>query len=112
MSLPDHPLLRDYWPSERKAIWVHKYYMGIERGYDPSMDEVVSSWERDYARDWRSRKMQRDAHVQLDEIEAHRNHMCREKGREVSFLEAARDWVYRHEAQWRRQWEEQPAACP
>lgn len=106
MKIPNHPALNRYWPSERRAIWEHKYFLGLERGCNPSIEEAIESWERQHASRWRSNKMRRDAEAQLDEIESYRKWLEHDKGGEVSFDEAARDWVENHENQWRQHWEE------
>lgn len=105
MSELSHPLLTRYWPSERRAILVHKYFMGLERSCDPAIEEVLESWEENFAHAWRCEKMKRDAQAQLAEIDAHRSEMAAEAGRSITFEEAARDWVYHHEHKWRTRWE-------
>jgi hypothetical protein len=94
-----------YRPSEFRAILVHKYYLGIERGYDPSFEEAVRSWESNHADDWRSQKMRRDVQAQISEIEAYRDRISRDRGVEVSWEGAAKEWVNTREEKWRDQWE-------
>jgi hypothetical protein len=101
--------LARFWPSERRAILVHKYYLGVERGYDPSIREAIESWEAYYASTWRETKLRHDAEVQLAEIESFRLQRCDELRREVDFAQAAKEWVENHEPAWRRNWEE--SAC-
>lgn len=96
----------DYGPAEWHAIHVHKYFLGIDRGYDPSMEEAIQSWERQHANNWRARKMLRDAEAQIKEIEKHRLTLAAERGCSVSFNDAAHDWVDRFEREWRQRWEE------
>ncbi len=105
-----NPLLDAYWPSERRAIIVHKYYLGLERGYDPSLAEAIESWEERFAARWRERKLRHDAEVQLREIEAYRERLCQEHSRDVDFNEAARNWIEHYEATWRERWEESTCA--
>lgn len=100
--------LSGYWPSERRALLEHKYFLGLERGYDPPLEEAIESWERRYARQWRTEKMRRDAEAQLREIEAYRQRLIGELGRLVDFAEAARCWIRECEAQWRDHWEAGP----
>lgn len=95
----------DYRPSEYRAILVHKYYLGIERGYGPSMDEAIESWETHHAMNWRNTKMRRDVEAQIKEIEAHRAQLSIERGTELTWKQAAKDWVNTREPQWRDQWE-------
>ena len=94
-----------YWPSECRAVLEHKYFLGIERGYDPPLAEVIESWEQSHARRWRTEKMRRDAKAQLLEIESYRQELSREDGRHVAFAEAARKWIVTREAEWREEWE-------
>ncbi len=97
-----------YMPSERRALLNHKYFLGIERGYDPPITEAIESWESRFARDWRTRKMRRDAEVQIREIERYRQRLSAERGVDVSFHEAARLWVDKCECAWRLRWETDP----
>jgi hypothetical protein len=97
--------LTRYWPSEVRAIQEHKYFLGMERGYDPPMEEVLESWERQYAKAWRTAKMRRDVEAQLREIEACRARLASDTGRTIGFAEAARTWVDISEREWRDRWE-------
>ncbi len=99
-----------YRPSERRAILDHKYYLGIELGYDPSLCEVIRSWEENYACEWRRKKMRRDAEVQVKEIQRCKDELSRQWGRSVEFTEAIRVWLDEHEAEWRRRWESSPCS--
>jgi len=108
---PDR-LLGCYQPSECRAILVHKYFLGIERGYDPPLPEVLESWEHHHAMRWRTEKMRRDARIQIREIENHRRHLSHQQGAPVDFRTAARDWVDNHEERWRADWERSADACP
>jgi hypothetical protein len=105
MAVSANSSLAGYLPSEVRALMEHKYFLGIERGYDPPIEEVIASWEARFASDWRSRKMRRDAEVQVREIEAYRSRLAGERGEAVTFREAARLWVERCECEWRRCWE-------
>ena len=89
---------------------VCKYYMGLERGYDPPLAEVIDVWERNYAPLWRAAKLQRDAQAQVREIEGLRRRLSEERGGTVDFKAAAREWVSRYEAGWRAAWENTAAA--
>jgi len=106
MTTLQRPRLSCYWPSEQRAIIVHKYFLGIERGTDPSIEDAIESWEERHAHDWRCAKMRRDAEAQLAQIDAHRDRMSRDLNRPVSFSEAARDWVHNYESNWRTRWEQ------
>ena len=106
VNVVDDPRLASYWPSERRAIIVHKYFLGVERGYGPTLEEAIASWEERHAHTWRCEKMRRDAEAQLALIERHREQLAREANRPVSFAEAARDWVQCHERAWRTAWEQ------
>ena len=97
--------MREYRPSENRAILVHKYYLGIELGYDPSVEEATESWERNHALNWRNAKMRRDVEAQIREIDSHRDQLSKERGSEIAWEHAAKEWVSTREAQWREQWE-------
>ncbi len=88
----------------------HKYFLGIERGYDPTIIEAVDSWEQNHAWEWRSRKMRRDAEAQVKEIENCRRELCSRKGCKVDFTEATRVWLNDYEADWRSRWESSPCS--
>jgi hypothetical protein len=103
-------VLAGYTPAECRAIEVHKYFLGIERGHDPSLEEAISSWEARFARDWRCRKMREDAEAQLREIENFRQERMRDLGRLVEFTEAAREWVGQFGAEWREHREAEACA--
>jgi hypothetical protein len=102
--------LEGYLPSEVRALMEHKYFLGIERGYDPPIEEVIVSWETRFARDWRARKMRRDAEAQVREIDAYRERLIAERGTSVTFREAAHAWVDECECQWRESWEASTAS--
>jgi hypothetical protein len=97
--------LEGYRPSEVRALMEHKYFLGIERGYDPSIEEVIASWEARYASDWRAKKMRHDAEVQVREIQDFQARLASERGQSVTFREAAQQWVEQCECEWRRNWE-------
>src|SRR5262245_56502161 len=65
------PVLDHYSPSERRAILVHRYFLGIELRQQPSLADTVRSWETSFARPWRREKALRDVAAQLREIEQH-----------------------------------------
>ncbi len=101
----EQPTLARYGPAERRAMDVHKYFMGIELGRSPSMKEVVESWERNYAVQWRVKAMKEAAAAQLREIEAYRKELTSFEGRSIGFEEAAHDWTSRWGKAWRDNWE-------
>ncbi|GJM24096.1 MAG: hypothetical protein DHS20C16_05110 [Phycisphaerae bacterium] len=94
-----------YRPSEYRAILVHKYYLGIEWNCDPTFEEAVDSWESNHADGWRNQKMRRDVQAQIGEIDAYRDRISKERGAEVSWEDAAKEWVSTREEKWRDQWE-------
>jgi hypothetical protein len=100
---PDVPIkyLGGYDAGERFAILEHKYYLGIELGFDPGTQCAVASWELGYAMQWRQQRQQTDCQAQMVEIELHRTHMSRQRRCEVSWEAAARDWIGRYAAEWR-----------
>lgn len=108
MVATQHPALERYSISERCAIEVHKYYLGLELGYDPSFEEVVESWETLHANAWRRGRMRRDAELQIHEIERFRELLSHQVHHAVGFQEAARAWV----EQWANVWRDQRDAIP
>ncbi|UCG15653.1 MAG: hypothetical protein JSV19_10205 [Phycisphaerales bacterium] len=115
VSTLDHPdsndpLLAKYLPSERRAILVHRYFLGIERQCDPGLPAAIESWEAGVAVVWRQKKMHGDRVAQMSEIDRHRSFLSSVRGREVGWDEAVSDWVRKHAEDWRRSWEESPAA--
>ena len=115
MSTSEHPdfgdpLLAKYLPSERRAILVHRYFLGIERQCDPGLPDAIESWEAGVAVVWRQKKMHGDRVAQMSEIDRHRSFLSSVHGREVGWDEAVSDWVREHAEDWRRSWEESPAA--
>jgi len=96
-------LLAGYDPGERFAILEHKYFLGIEMGFDPGVQCAVTSWEAGYAVQWRQERQQADCRAQMAEIEGHRRYLSRLGGREVSGETAARHWIAHYAAGWRAQ---------
>lgn len=103
-------LLGCYGLVETQAIEEHKYFLGMELHCDPGVDVAVASWERHHALRWRQERMRRDAEEQVRAIEAFRGTLAHRYGRPVEFAEAAREWVHRYGAEWRRQRDSMPAA--
>jgi hypothetical protein len=116
VRLEEHPDFNDrrlacYLPSERRAILVHRYFLGIDCGYDPGLDGAIESWEVcGVGGEWRQRKMHIDRVAQMSEIERHRSNLAGRNGRDIAWDEAAWDWVKYHAERWRRDWEATPAA--
>jgi hypothetical protein len=108
--LLEDPLLANYPPSERRAILVHRYFLGIEWGYDPGTEAAVASWEAHVALTWRRTKLRRDTQEQFRQIEHHRAFLSETQGRNVDWNEAATDWARNHAAAWREHWEQTPEA--
>jgi hypothetical protein len=96
------PLLAGYDLAERKAILVHKYFLGIEHRCDPGLGNAVASWEDHYAALWRKQTHLSDCMDQIAEIELHRSGMISMLGQPVSWEAAAHDWITRFAAQWRQ----------
>lgn len=91
-----------YGLTERRAIEEHKYLLGTRLKRDPGLELAVETWERQYAVRWRRDMMRRDAEAQVHAIESFRVELCERRCREVSFDEAAHEWVTRWSAEWRR----------
>ncbi len=104
--------LRRYSPSEQRAILVHRYFLGIEHGREPTITETIASWETRFARQWRRKKAARDLGAQLKEIERHKYHLSEKAGKDVGWETAAKDWISHHASAWREWWENQPASSP
>ena len=102
------PLLRDYCPSERRAILVHRYFLGLEIERSPGLAEAIDSWEQRVAKGWRREKMRRDAEAQLFEIEKHKYFLSKQAGCDVGWDVAAHDWITQHAPAWRAWWEKLP----
>lgn len=98
----DNPELAPYELAERRAILVHKYYLGIELGYDPGMRCAVASWEVKHALRWRTARQHVHCEAQMAEIEHHRRFLTEREGHTVSWESAARDWIQNYAAAWRR----------
>ena len=97
----DH-FLAHYDPSERDAILDHKYFLGIEMGFDPGLLCAIESWEAHHAAAWRRRRLASDWAAQCVEIERYRDELTRTGRREISLEDAARGWIASYAAQWRR----------
>jgi len=108
----EHPALRRYWLSERRAIlWYRRQLHGALQ-IDLSIEETVEYWEHGPARRWRHAKIQRDGHRQLAEIEKHKYLVSERLGCDVGWNRAAREWVEKYAKIWRDWWEAQPDAVP
>jgi hypothetical protein len=108
IELLQHAVLAPYWPSERRAIVVHKFYLSIEKRSEASIEEAVKSWETGVGTPWRRAKMRRDGLAQFREIERHKFLVSQTVGRDIGWEVAAKDWVEKHAAAWRAWWETQP----
>ena len=98
----DH-FLAHYDPSERDAILDHKYFLGIEMGFDPGLICAIESWEAHYAAEWRRRRLVADWVAQCAEIERYRADLARKGHGEITLEDAARGWIASYAAAWRRQ---------
>jgi hypothetical protein len=104
--------LSEYPRSERRAILVHRYYLGIEQKRDPSLADTIASWESRFAQEWRRKKAMLDLRAQLKEIERHKYLLSEGQNRDVGWEEAAKDWILTHASAWRDWWESQPQSTP
>jgi hypothetical protein len=100
--IAEHAALNEYGPAERRALSDHRYFLGIELGHSPTLEEAMESWERNHAKQWRARKMRLDAEAQVREIEAFRQELVVYEGHHVDFKAAARAWVDLWGDDWRR----------
>ena len=107
----DH-LLKSYWPSERRAMLVHRFYLSGSLKRQATVEETINSWEDGAGRDWRRRKMRRDTKIQVGEIERHKYLLSESHGEDIGWETAAADWVCKHAKNWRDWWEQQPDSCP
>jgi len=94
--------LAHYDPVERDAILDHKYFLGIEMGFDPGVLCAIESWEARYAAQWRRRRLASDWAAQCVEIERYRGELARNGHAEISLEDAARGWIASHADEWRR----------
>ncbi len=95
------PLLLHYGLSERQAIIVHKYFLGIELDSDPGLMVAIDNWERYHAGRWRSEQHLDNCRAQMAEIELHRQELSRRRGRDVNWEAAAREWITAFAGKWR-----------
>ena len=95
------PQLAGYDLPEQYAVLDHKYFLGIEMGFDPGLHCAIASWEAHHALCWRRQRHQADIQAQLAEIELHRQWLADINDCEVSWEAAARDWIGGHAEQWR-----------
>ena len=107
-----HLLVEKYWPSERRAMLVHRFYLSTRLRRQASVEETVGSWEGGIARAWRRKKMRRDTQRQIREIERHKYFLSQRRGEDIGWEAAAADWVKHHAGRWRDWWEQQPESCP
>ena len=96
-----HPALAGYSARERRAILVHKYFLGIEMNCDPGLDRAIESWEHRYGCQWRREQHLSDCKEQMDQIDRHRRQLARRAGCDIPWEQAAHHWITRHAAQWR-----------
>jgi hypothetical protein len=104
--------LDEYSPSERRAILVHRYFLGIEYRREPSIQETIASWEARFARNWRRTKVMKDLSAQLREIERHKFFLSEKAGYDIGWESAAKDWIQAHAGAWRDWWERQDLSNP
>lgn len=99
------PLLRRFWPSEARAILVHRYYLSIGLRRQATLEETILSWENGAGGPWRNQKQRRDCEAQIQAIQEHKYFLSEKAGYNVGFETAAQDWILHHAAQWRKWWE-------
>ena len=98
----DSPQLARYRLSERRAILVHKYFLGLEMHYDPGLDCAIQSWETRFACVWRRERQMADCQAQLQAIEQHWELLRGASSAPVSWEQAAHDWVTQYAGEWRK----------
>ena len=108
IELLTHRLLVRYWPSERRAILAHRFFLSVEIKREATLEESVGSWESGACMAWRRDKMRRDGLQQLREIERHKYLVSQRLGYDIGAEAAAKDWIENHAAAWREWWELQP----
>ena len=96
------PELAGYDLPEQYAILEHKYFLGIEMGFDPGLLVAIDSWESCHAACWRHQRYQADIQAQLAEIEQHRQWLADVNDCDVTWEAAARDWIVLHADRWRQ----------
>ena len=105
-----HPLLRDFWLSERRAILSYREQLCDAHSRDVGIDEALRCWERGPGKKWRAKKAAVDSLRQTKEIERHKYFLSQRLGYDVGEAKAAVDWVDNHSENWRTWWEDQPQA--
>lgn len=108
IEILNDPLLAKYWPSERRAILAHRFFLSLDLKREATLQETLRSWEAGACVPWRRDKMRRDGQQQIREIERHKYLVSQKLGYDVGAETAATDWIEHHAAAWREWWEMQP----
>lgn len=93
-------MLDGFSPCERHAILVHKYFLGIEWGRDPGLEEAIQHWKQYYERAWLDRVHRRAIDEQINAIRAHQIEQ------NSDFETAAQEWIGKYATEWRQWWED------
>ncbi len=93
------PLLESFNSCERHAILVHKYFLGLEWGKDPGLEEAIEHWQQYYEVAWLNRVHRRAMERQIGEIREH------QAEHNLDFEAAAQKWIGQYAAEWRQWWE-------
>jgi len=91
-------------PEEWDAIKVHRYFLSREYSRYVSIFEAVRSWRENYALRWRGERVKRAHLAQIEEIMKHKWIESEKAGRDIG-KKAVGDWIEKHAAAWRREWE-------
>ena len=77
--------------TELNAIEEHKYYLSLKRGTEVTIEEAITDFVQNYAKDWRNEKLRRDNLAQRQEIEKHKFLRSMEEGRDIGKHSAAEE---------------------
>ena len=87
--------------TELNAIEEHKYYLSLKRGTEVTIEEAITDFVQNYAKDWRNEKLRRDNLAQRQEIEKHKFLRSMEEGRDIGKHSAAEEWCQKYAHIWR-----------
>ncbi|NLV43480.1 MAG: hypothetical protein GXY07_03145 [Candidatus Hydrogenedentes bacterium] len=90
--------------AERRAINRHKYYMSMEQGEDVGFETAARDWFQNYAKAWHENRMQKMLQMQREEISRYK-WIESERARQDLGRSAVEEWVHKHAADWRVNWE-------
>jgi len=112
VGLVGHTTLSAYWLSERCAILTFRTQLAQHEDCKPALAAAGERWESGPRRSWRRAKVRLDGRRQLAEIQRHKYIVSQERGYDIGFESAARDWISKYASEWRAWWETQFESNP